>query len=99
MIATPARDPQSCYRSIVTVTSANAEIVGADRADYCMTKAALAMMSKLFAARPRCGEHPRVRDPARHHSHRDDAPGNAKVRPADRKPAGSPSRGGGRPTT
>ena len=51
MIATPARDPQSCYRSIVTVTSANAEIVGADRADYCMTKAALAMMSKLFAAR------------------------------------------------
>jgi len=51
MIATPARDPQSHYRAIVTITSANAEIIGPDRADYCMTKAALAMMSKLFAAR------------------------------------------------
>ncbi|HET9762522.1 MAG TPA: 3-ketoacyl-ACP reductase [Casimicrobiaceae bacterium] len=39
------------YRSIVNITSANAEIVGADRADYCVTKAALSMMSKLFAAR------------------------------------------------
>jgi NAD(P)-dependent dehydrogenase (short-subunit alcohol dehydrogenase family) len=51
MIATPVRDPQSRYRAIVTITSANAEIIGPDRADYCMTKAALAMMSKLFAAR------------------------------------------------
>jgi len=51
MIATPVSDPQSRYRTIVTVTSANAEIIGPDRADYCMTKAALAMMSKLFAAR------------------------------------------------
>jgi 3-oxoacyl-[acyl-carrier protein] reductase len=39
------------YRSIVTVTSANADIVGENRADYCITKAALAMASKLFAAR------------------------------------------------
>jgi len=51
MIAAPARDPQSRYRVIVTITSANAEIIGPDRADYCMTKSALAMMSKLFAAR------------------------------------------------
>ncbi len=51
MIATPVSDPQARYRTIVTITSANAEIIGADRADYCMTKAALAMMSKLFAAR------------------------------------------------
>jgi len=51
MIATPASAPQSRYRTIVTITSANAEIIGPDRADYCMTKAALAMMSKLFAAR------------------------------------------------
>jgi NAD(P)-dependent dehydrogenase (short-subunit alcohol dehydrogenase family) len=35
----------------VTITSANAEIVGLNRGDYCMTKAALSMMSKLFAAR------------------------------------------------
>lgn len=45
---TPAADT---YRSIITITSANAEIVGADRADYCMSKAALSMMSKLYAAR------------------------------------------------
>lgn len=39
------------YRSIVTITSVNADIIGVDRGDYCMSKAALAMMSKLFAAR------------------------------------------------
>lgn len=38
-------------RSIITVTSANVEIVGENRGDYCMTKAGLAMMTKLFAAR------------------------------------------------
>lgn len=51
MIAAPDPDPQSHYRAIVNITSANVEIIGPDRADYCMTKAALAMMSKLFAAR------------------------------------------------
>ena len=39
------------YRSIVTITSLNAEVIGLNRADYCMTKAALSMASKLFAAR------------------------------------------------
>jgi 3-oxoacyl-[acyl-carrier protein] reductase len=39
------------YRCIVTITSANVEIVGADRADYCMSKAALSMMCKLYATR------------------------------------------------
>jgi 3-oxoacyl-[acyl-carrier protein] reductase len=38
-------------RSIVTISSANAEIVGENRGDYCMTKAALTMMNKLFASR------------------------------------------------
>jgi NAD(P)-dependent dehydrogenase (short-subunit alcohol dehydrogenase family) len=51
MIARKSGDEPSPYRSIVTITSANAEIVGLNRADYCMTKAALSMMSKLFAAR------------------------------------------------
>ena len=51
MIARKAADKTSSYRSIVTITSANAEILGLNRADYCMTKAALSMMSKLFAAR------------------------------------------------
>jgi 3-oxoacyl-[acyl-carrier protein] reductase len=41
----------SAYRSIVNITSVNADIVGANRADYCITKAAMSMMSKLFAAR------------------------------------------------
>jgi NAD(P)-dependent dehydrogenase (short-subunit alcohol dehydrogenase family) len=51
MIGTDSSGAQPVYRSIVTITSANAEIVGLNRADYCMTKAALSMMSKLFAAR------------------------------------------------
>jgi NAD(P)-dependent dehydrogenase (short-subunit alcohol dehydrogenase family) len=38
-------------RSIIWIGSANAEIVGEQRADYCISKAATAMMSKLFAAR------------------------------------------------
>jgi NAD(P)-dependent dehydrogenase (short-subunit alcohol dehydrogenase family) len=48
MIGAPAR---TTYRSIINVTSANAEILGLNRADYCMTKAALSMASRLFAAR------------------------------------------------
>lgn len=39
------------FRSIITIGSVNAEIVGENRGDYCMTKAALSMMSKLFASR------------------------------------------------
>ena len=43
--------PTTSVRSIVTVGSVNAEIVGENRADYCLTKAALTMMNKLFASR------------------------------------------------
>jgi 3-oxoacyl-[acyl-carrier protein] reductase len=43
--------PSPHLRSIVTISSANAEIVGENRGDYCMTKAALTMMNKLFASR------------------------------------------------
>lgn len=39
------------FRSIVNVTSVNVEILGIDRPDYCMTKAALSTMTRLFAAR------------------------------------------------
>ena len=49
MLAGPA--PAATYRSIITITSANADIIGMNRADYCITKAALSMASKLFAAR------------------------------------------------
>ena len=38
-------------RSIVSVGSVNAEIVGETRGDYCMSKAGLAMMTKLLASR------------------------------------------------
>ncbi|TWF59154.1 NAD(P)-dependent dehydrogenase (short-subunit alcohol dehydrogenase family) [Neorhizobium alkalisoli] len=39
------------YRSIIFVGSINSEVVGENRADYCMSKAAVTMMSKLYAAR------------------------------------------------
>ena len=39
------------HRSIITVSSANAVAVSITRGEYCMSKAALSMMSKLFAAR------------------------------------------------
>ena len=41
----------SSYRSIVNITSIAAELVSPDRAQYCITKAALSMTTRLFAAR------------------------------------------------
>lgn len=38
-------------RSIVSVGSINAEVVGQTRGDYCMSKAALGMMTRLLASR------------------------------------------------
>ena len=43
--------PAAAQASVVFIGSVNAEIVGAERADYCISKAGVAMMSKLFAAR------------------------------------------------
>jgi NAD(P)-dependent dehydrogenase (short-subunit alcohol dehydrogenase family) len=40
-----------CHRSIVTVTSANASAVSIARGEYCMSKSAASMMSRLFASR------------------------------------------------
>lgn len=37
--------------SIIFIGSANAEIIGENRADYCISKAGVAMVAKLFAAR------------------------------------------------
>ena len=42
---------EEAFRSIVNITSVNAEILGLNRPDYCMTKAALSTMTRLFAAR------------------------------------------------
>lgn len=43
----PAQHP----RSIITISSANAEIASPDRAEYCLSKAGLAMMTRLLAIR------------------------------------------------
>ena len=40
-----------CHRSIITITSANATAVSVTRGEYCISKAAASMMSKVFAAR------------------------------------------------
>lgn len=43
--------PGAHPRSIVTVSSINAEIASPDRAEYCLAKTGLAMMTKLYALR------------------------------------------------
>ncbi len=43
--------PQDTYRSITFVTSVSATMVSIERADYCVSKAAAAMMAQLFAVR------------------------------------------------
>jgi NAD(P)-dependent dehydrogenase (short-subunit alcohol dehydrogenase family) len=40
-----------CHRSIITITSSNVTAVSIARGEYCMSKAAGSMMSKLFASR------------------------------------------------
>jgi 3-oxoacyl-[acyl-carrier protein] reductase len=41
----------SGFRSIITISSANVEFTSADRAEYCISKSALPMMTQLYAAR------------------------------------------------
>lgn len=43
--------PGSHYRSVVFVTSVSADMVSVERSEYCISKAAASMMSKLYAAR------------------------------------------------
>jgi NAD(P)-dependent dehydrogenase (short-subunit alcohol dehydrogenase family) len=43
--------PSDAYRSITFVTSVSATLVSIERAEYCMSKAAAAMMAELFAVR------------------------------------------------
>lgn len=38
-------------RSIITISSVSAELASIDRGEYCLSKSALAMMTKLFALR------------------------------------------------
>jgi NAD(P)-dependent dehydrogenase (short-subunit alcohol dehydrogenase family) len=41
----------SSFRSIITISSTNAEFVSVDRAEYCISKSGLAMVAQLFAVR------------------------------------------------
>ena len=41
----------AAHRSIITISSSNAVAVSVARGEYCISKAAVSMMSKLFAAR------------------------------------------------
>lgn len=43
--------PADAYRSMVFITSVSARLVSPERAEYCISKAAAAMMAQLFAAR------------------------------------------------
>lgn len=49
MLNLPTGD--DAYRSIVIISSIAAELVNTDRAQYCITKAGLSMVTKLFAQR------------------------------------------------
>lgn len=46
-----AAQPSETYRSITFVTSVSASLVSVERAEYCISKAAAAMMVELFAVR------------------------------------------------
>lgn len=50
LIAQPSGS-DGVFRSIINITSVNVEILGLNRPDYCMTKAGLSTMTRLFAAR------------------------------------------------
>jgi len=39
------------FRSIITISSSNAEAVATERGEYCLAKAGLSMLTKLFAVR------------------------------------------------
>ncbi|HEX6979630.1 MAG TPA: 3-ketoacyl-ACP reductase [Alphaproteobacteria bacterium] len=45
------RPADSPARSIITISSANAFIAGPDHSEYCMSKTALSMMTKMLAVR------------------------------------------------
>ena len=51
LLAEQQRTPPGEFRCIINITSANAELLGLERADYTLSKAALSMMTRLFAGR------------------------------------------------
>ncbi len=51
LLATPGSGDPPAHRSIVTISSINAVAVTTNRGEYCLSKTALSMMTKLFALR------------------------------------------------
>jgi NAD(P)-dependent dehydrogenase (short-subunit alcohol dehydrogenase family) len=43
--------PSEVFRCIITISSSNAEFASTDRAEYCISKTGLSMMSSLYALR------------------------------------------------
>ena len=50
LLSAPKSDPPP-FRAIINITSVNAELVGINRADYCISKSGMSMMTRLFATR------------------------------------------------
>lgn len=46
-----AQAPTSVYQSVVFISSVSANMVSVERAEYCVSKAGVAMMAQLYAAR------------------------------------------------
>ena len=44
-------EPAPRFRSIITISSSNAEATATERGEYCIAKAGLSMLTKLFAVR------------------------------------------------
>jgi 3-oxoacyl-[acyl-carrier protein] reductase len=51
MIATPPRRGNGGRRSIVNIASINSELASINRGEYCVSKAGVSMMTRLFAVR------------------------------------------------
>ncbi len=84
MVAEP-RAPEAPARSIITISSINAWLVGPDRGEYCISKTGLTMMTQTLRRAACPASDPHLRDPARHHRHRHDGGGQGKIRPPDRR--------------
>ena len=87
-------------RVIINIGSISAYTSSTNRAEYCMSKAGMAMLTALFADRLAESRHQRLRSTARHHRHRHDQRGQGQVRQAiadglTPDPALGPARGCG----
>jgi NAD(P)-dependent dehydrogenase (short-subunit alcohol dehydrogenase family) len=85
MVAADADGSRSPYRSIVTIGSVNAEILGSTAPTTGITKAGVSMMSKLYAGRLAVRAHHAFEVRPGHHQDRHDRAGAREVRPLHRR--------------